>query len=124
IFLALSVTGACPLRLSVTRPTNNVQSCVALKCLAYLYKDKSACQRIASALPPTIASRLCGEQLMRSETIARTLIMNNQRTPHYDILDTLVADDFRHGRTVVADRLLLSETEAILVLVRSSNAWG
>ena len=87
--------------------------------LASLYRDERACRRIASALSTSVAAELIGSGLTRVEENAARAWMD-RRSAARGVLDSLLADDFRRGRTVRAGGFLLAETEAVLVLVRSS----
>lgn len=102
-------------------PTIDLSRFPALTRLASLYPDDAACQRIASTLSPSALVELSGSGITRAERNAARAFAERQSAIR-PILQALLADDFRSGRTVQASGFHLSETETALALVRSATA--
>ena len=87
--------------------------------LASLYRDRVACQRIALAISPAVVALLSGSKGAAIEERAARMWKSGGSSGRA-WLDAQLADDFRHARTVQAGAFQLAETEAELVLIRSS----
>jgi hypothetical protein len=88
--------------------------------LASFYPDAAACRRIVSALPPVVLAQLASSGFARLKQNAM-LACADGRIASREVLEALLADDFRHGRTVQSGGFLLAETEATLAFVRGAT---